>query len=75
MNAMLGLVLFANYMLGPNSRSLSGPKHEGTKWECESQGEHTGIVNAHNNCSPGVPSMSTWGSIYRDYYMMSLQCL
>jgi hypothetical protein len=36
-------------------------------WECSV------AINAGNNCSLGVPSMSTWGSIYMGVYMYSLQ--
>jgi hypothetical protein len=32
------------------------------------------IVMVGNNCPPGVPSMCTWGPIYRGSYIWSLQC-
>jgi hypothetical protein len=60
-----GLDQGGRQMLGPNSRRLLGPKHEGMDWGCEGREERMRIVNTDDYCSLGVLSMS---------YMWSLHC-
>jgi hypothetical protein len=43
-------------------------------WRCEGQGERTRVANTDNHCSLGVPSMNTWGPIYKGSYIRSLHC-
>jgi hypothetical protein len=49
-------------MLGLNSWGLSSPEHESTEWRCK---EGISIVKCEQYLLLGVPSMSTWVSIYR----------
>jgi hypothetical protein len=58
-------------MLGVKSQGLISPEHEGVLKGVRAS---TRGINASINFLPGVPSMGTWGSIYRGDHMSLLRC-